>query len=259
MIHVDCLGNQIKACDQFMGKREVGKPNLPETTDLGSSRRIPRTSSDMAAFMEFSDNYNRDKEVQRGFRDDGRAATGDGLHTPSVNPLLLEEDKESVEMGLWVPPSIPWLRRERDMAIQAFITLNETFNLQNLGGKFNNFDEAWAARKAVDKAFEKLCAIHGEFVAATEGSWIDITVYKPAHMDDVTAYKKKKVAVSDARIILRVAKARAMRVRAELVAEKAARAAEETAQRIRIYATEEVEKIAIANAAAAEAAAKEAK
>ena len=47
----------------------------------------------MTTFMEFGSNYNRDREVQRGFRDDGRAATGDGLHTPPIDPLLLDGGK----------------------------------------------------------------------------------------------------------------------------------------------------------------------
>ena len=74
-------------------------------------------------------------------------------------------------------------------------------------------------------------------------------------MDNLTAHKKKKVAVSKARIILKVVKARAIRLRAELAAEKVARATKEAAQRARI-AADNAERAAIANAAAVEVAAK---
>ena len=111
--------------------------------------------------MEFSSNYNRDKEVQRGFGDDGRAATGNGLHTPPTDPLLLGRSMESGEVGLWTPPSIPRLQHDRDAAIQAFVTLNKTFDIKNLGGGFSNSGEARAARNTVDKVFVKLCATHG--------------------------------------------------------------------------------------------------
>ena len=59
---------------------------------------------------------------------------------------------------------------------------------------------------------------------------------KPAYMDDMVAHKKKKEVVSDARIFLKIAKARATELRAKLAAEKIARAAKESAQRVRIAA-----------------------
>ena len=83
--------------------------------------------------MEFGGSYNRDREVQRGFGDDGRAATGNGLHTPSTNPLLLDGSKENGEAGLWTPPSIPRLQYKRNAAIQAFVTLNKNFDIKNCG------------------------------------------------------------------------------------------------------------------------------
>ena len=70
--------------------------------------------------MEFGDNYNRDREVQRGLGDDGRAATGNGLHTPPTDPLLLDGNKDSGETRLWTPPSIPRLQYNRNTTIQAF-------------------------------------------------------------------------------------------------------------------------------------------
>ena len=136
------------------------------------------------------------------------------------------------------------------------MTLNKIFDIQNLGGRFDNSDEARAVKKLVEKAFEKLCATHGEFAAATGGSWIDIAEYKPVHMDDMTAQEKKKVAVSDARIILRVAKTGAAELRAKLAVEEVARAAKEYAQEARIAANK-AEQAAVANAAAIEAATKE--
>ena len=99
------------------------------------------------------------------------------------------------------------LQHERNMAIQVFVSWNENYNTKNLRLGFENSDEAQDARDIVDKAFANLCVTHGKFAAATEGSWIDITAYKPEYMDDMKAYKKKMEAVSDSRILLRVAKA----------------------------------------------------
>ena len=80
---------------------------------------------------------------------------------------------------------VQWqLQCDRDVAIQAFVSLNKTFDIKNLGGGFSNSDEARAARNVVDKAFKCLCATHGKLVAETHGSWIDIAAYKPAYMDD---------------------------------------------------------------------------
>ena len=79
-------------------------------------------------------------------------------------------DKKSREFELWTPPFIPRLQHNRDAAIQAFVTLNKTFDTKNLGGGFNNSGEARAVRNAVDKAFENLCMAHGELAAATDGS-----------------------------------------------------------------------------------------
>ena len=108
--------------------------------DPEAAQRITRYDMLPAQKSGIGDNNYRE-EMQRGFRDDGRMATGE-LHMSPTDPLLSKRGKESEEDGLWIPPSIPWLRCERDAAIQAFVTLNETFNIQNLGGEFDNFDEA---------------------------------------------------------------------------------------------------------------------
>ena len=63
-----------------------------------------------------------------------------------------------------------------------------------------------AARDTVEEAFGDLCATHGKLAAVTGGSWIDIAVYRPTYMDNYKAHKKKKDAVVDARILLRIMK-----------------------------------------------------
>ena len=76
------------------------------------------------------------------------------------------------------------LRRKKDADLKTFMTINKSFDDKIIGKKLINSNEAIAARNAVDEAFNNLCASHGEFAAATEGSWAEIAEYKPGYMGD---------------------------------------------------------------------------
>jgi len=146
------------------------------------------------------------------------------------------------------------LQHERNMAIQVFVSWNESYNTKNLRLGFENSDEAQDTRDIVDKVFENLCMTQGMLTAATGGSWEDIAQYKLAYMDDHRAYKKKMVAISNAKTILEFAKT------AKEAAEKAAvakRAVEKIAKEAAAKkAAAEVAKKAAVEKAAAEAAKK---
>ena len=129
---------------------------------------------------------------------------------------------------------------------------------------------AWA-RNSVDDAFDKLCASHGELAAVTEGSWVDIAEYKPTHMDNYKALRKKKDAISNARMVAKLKKARIAELRAKWAAEKTALEAKEAVVRVQQAiklmteavkaeaekARERAEQTAIANAEAADTTIKE--
>ena len=133
------------------------------------------------------------KKVQQGIKDDGREAIDDKLHTPPTNPLPLGGSQENEEFEFWTLPPIPKLKCDRDTAIQAFVSLNKTFDDKNLSGGFSNSDEAMAARDIVEEAFGDLCATHGKLAAATDGSWIDIACTNlPIWMTTKRTRKRKK-------------------------------------------------------------------
>ena len=121
------------------------------------------------------------------------------------------------------------IQRKKNAALKIFLTLSKSFDEKNLKMGFANSVEARAARDKVDEAFGNLCIANGELAAAIGGSWADIAEYKPAYMGDYEALRKKKDAVTDARITSELRKAKAAETRAKRLAIKTAKEAEEAA------------------------------
>ena len=115
------------------------------------------------------------------------------------------------------------LQRKTNTALKVFITTNKAFDNKNLSTGFNNSGEATAARNLVGDAFDNLCASHGELAAVAGGSWAGIAGYKPGYMNDYEALKKKKDAISNAKVAIELKKARAAELRAKRAAEKIAK------------------------------------
>ena len=107
---------------------------------------VSKLFRNMETFMETGHAFNRDREEQRG--------------TGNTFPLLWggkDGSGVSGEAGLWTPPSIPRLLCARDAAVLAFVTINEAFDIKNLGEGFVNSDEVLVARNSVDEFFDNLC------------------------------------------------------------------------------------------------------
>ena len=192
-----------------------------------------QTSCYMATSMEFEDSYNNRelkavwrmmsssafpapknnagsgyyrKEVQYGFGHIGREESRTGGEKQCDGAGMLKS---------WTSHAIFLLQRKTNAALKVFIAINKAFDDKNLGEGFNNSDEATAACNLVGDAFDSLCASHGELAAAAGGSWAEIAGYKPGYMNDYEALKKKKDAISNARVAIKLKKARAMKLRAK--------------------------------------------
>ena len=118
----------------------------------------------------------------------------------------------------------------RDAAIEVFQKENKAFNDKLLAREFNNSTEALTAREIVGEAFDQLCEMHAELVAAKGGTWFEIARYKPAFMTDEKAHKKKQDAIFRARAAFKLEEAKAAVERARLANEKIAREAKESAE-----------------------------
>ena len=113
------------------------------------------------------------------------------------------------------------------------MAMEKAFDSKLLAGKFEDSLDVLAAREVVEEKFDHLCDTHGELAAATGGHWFDIVTYKPASMGHEKALRKKREAVIRSRTAFKLAEAQAAANRARMAAEKVARQAIESAERVR--------------------------